>query len=129
MEGEVEGLGELGFVFIVSWDSEGACSGYRASAGSRAAIVLRGDMLRLLRRIDPLGECRLGEWRLPFEMPCRQVMMRSLGGCVDALSRLERLVRESMLLGRPIFEAESHSRIRRRLLKAQSCRNTLSDPV
>jgi hypothetical protein len=88
-------------------------------------MFLRGDMLRLfLRRMDPLGE-----WRLPFEMSCRQVMMRSLGGCVDTLSLLDRLVRDRMLLGRPFFEAISHSRIRKRLLNAQSCRNTFSDPV
>ena len=70
-----------------------------------AASDFRGEALRRGRE--------LVESRLPCDMPCRHVIMRSFGGCVDTLSRRDRLVREIILLGRPIpdalfMEAVSH---------------------
>jgi hypothetical protein len=94
----------------------------------RRANDLRGEALR--------RGSELFESKLPCEMPCRQVMMRSLGGCVDMLLLREWLVRDKMLLGRPSLELAllsdpvSHaSLIRKRLAKAQSCLNTLIAPV
>jgi hypothetical protein len=45
---------------------------------------------RLMRAKDLRGEAlrrgnELLESKLPFDMSCRQVMMRSFGGCVDIL--------------------------------------------
>ena len=104
-------------------------SGGRAECKLRPAKDLRGDALRRGREL-------FVESKLPCEMPCRQVMIRSLGGCVDMLSLLDRLVRDSMLLGRPIFDPPlfmddvSHvSLIRKRLTKAQSCLKTFNEPV
>jgi hypothetical protein len=48
----------------------------------RRASDFRGEALRR-------GSELLVESKLPWEMPCRQVMMRSLGGCVDTLDRRE----------------------------------------
>lgn len=93
----------------------------------RAARDLRGEALRM--------ESEVPESMLPWVMSWRQVMMRSLGGCVDTLSRRDRLVREIMLLGRPMTDARfirvlSHcSLCRIRFWNAQSCRNTLRAPV
>lgn len=89
---------------------------------------LRGE---LLRRGNELLESKL-----PCDMPCRQVIIRSLGGCVDMLLLREWLVRDRMLLGRPSLDPAllkdpvSHvSLMRMRLLYAQSCLNTLIAPV
>lgn len=100
-------------------------SGARAELRLSAAIDLRGETLRpLLRRIDPV------ESKLPCEMSCRHVMIRSFGGCVDTESLLERLFRERMLLGRPNLEDVSHvSLSRTRLSYAQSCLKTFKDPL
>jgi hypothetical protein len=94
----------------------------------RAANDFRGEALRRGRE--------LLESKLPCDIPCRHVMMRSLGGWVDMLSLLERwLVRDKMLLGRPMPDAlfidavSSCSLMRMRFAKAQSCRNTFSAPV
>lgn len=100
-------------------------SGARAEFRLSAARDLRGETLRTLRRrMEPV------ESKLPWEMFWRQVMMRSFGGCVDTLSLLERLVRERMLLGRPIFDDVSQVSLRRmRLSYAQSCRKTFNEPL
>jgi hypothetical protein len=104
-------------------------SGWRTEPKLRRTNDLRGEALR--RGREPLVESKL-----PLDMPCRQVMMRSLGGCVDTLSLREWLVRDSMLLGRPILEPAllsddvSHaSLIRMRLANAQSCLKTFMAPV
>lgn len=118
----------VGPELVVSWDLVGfkdGVSGAGVELMLSAAIDLRGETLRpFLRRTEPV------ESKLPCEIPCRQVMMRSFGGCVDTLSRLERLVRERMLLGRPILDEVSQvSRSRTRLSYAQSCLKTFSDPL
>lgn len=95
--------------------------------GCRLANDLRGEALRRGRE--------LFKSKLLWEMPWRHVMMRSFGGCVETLSRLERLVLERMLLGLPIpdasfIEAVSQvSLLRMRFANAQSCRKTLMAPV
>jgi hypothetical protein len=118
----------VGTEFVVSWDFVGLRageSGVRAELRLSAAIDLRGETLRpLFRRIDPV------ESKLPCEMLCRHVMMRSFGGCVDTLSLLDRLVRDRMLLGRPFLDDVSQvSLSRTRLSYAQSCLNTFNDPL
>lgn len=57
-------------------------SGWRTELKLRRAKDLRGEALRR-------GSELLVESKLPCDMPCRQVMMRSLGGCVDTLSLRE----------------------------------------
>jgi hypothetical protein len=103
-------------------------SGWRTEVRLRRANDLRGEALR--------RGSELLESKLPCEMPCRHVMIRSLGGCVDMLLLREWVVRDRMLLGRPSLEPAllidpvSHaSLIRKRLAKAQSCLNTLIAPV
>jgi hypothetical protein len=103
-------------------------SGCRTEFRLRRARDLRGELLR--------RGSELLESKLPCDMPCLQVMMRSLGGCVEMLLLREWLVRDRMLLGRPSLEPAllrepvSHvSLIRTRLLNAQSCLNTLIAPV
>lgn len=103
-------------------------SGWRTELKLMRARDLRGE---LLRRGNELFESKL-----PWDMPCLQVMMRSFGGCVDMLLLREWLVRDRMLLGRPSLEPAlrkepvSHaSLMRTRLLYAQSCLNTLIAPV
>jgi hypothetical protein len=61
------------------------------------ASDFRGEALR--------REMELVESMLPCDMPCRHVMMRSFGGCVDMLSLRDRLVRDIILLGRPMPDA------------------------
>ena len=118
----------LGPVLVVSWESVGRRpgeSGARAECKLSAAIDLRGEALRaLLLRADPV------ESKLPCEMLCCQFMMRSLGGWVDTLSRLERLARDTILLGRPSLEEVSHRFLScMRFSYAQSCLNTFNDPL
>src|SRR5690348_1002954 len=72
-------------------------SGWRTEFMLRRANDFRGDALRRAREL-------LVESKLPCDMPWRHVMMRSFGGCVETLSLRDRLVRDNMLLGRPIFE-------------------------
>ena len=71
-------------------------SGWRTEVRLRRARDFRGEALR--RGSEVL------ESKLPWEIPCRQVMMRSLGGCVDILLLRDWLVRDKILLGRPSFE-------------------------
>lgn len=109
---------------------ESACeSECRVEAKERPARDLRGEALRR-------GSELFVESKLPCEMPWRQVMMRSIGGCVEMLSRRDRLEREIMLFGRPIFEPArfidvvSQASLRRmRFANAQSCLNTFKEPV
>ena len=100
-------------------------SGARAECKLSAAMDLRGEGLRpLLLRTDPL------ESKLPCETLCCQFMMRSLGGWVDTLSRLDRLARDTTLLGRPNLEEFSQTFFScMRFSYAQSCRNTFNDPL
>jgi hypothetical protein len=104
-------------------------SGWRTEVILRRASDLRGDALRRASEL-------LVESKLPCDMPCRQVMIRSFGGCVDMLSLRDRLVRDNMLLGLPIFgpalrsDVVSHVSLNRmRFANAQSCLNTFSAPV
>ena len=93
----------------------------------RAARDFRGEALRRGREFV--------ESKLACDMLCRHVIIRSFGGCVDTLSRRDRLVRDMMLLGRPIpdilfMDAVSHCSLSRmRFWWAQSCLNTFSAPV
>jgi hypothetical protein len=57
-------------------------SGWRTDVMLRRAIDFRGEALRR-------GSELLVESKLPWEMPCLQVIMRSFGGCVDTLDRRE----------------------------------------
>ena len=122
MDMEVFGV-PVGLVSRVSFVCVERRTGESVDLKLRAASDLRGEALR--RGRDEL------ESKLP--MPCRHVMIRSFGGCVDILSLLE--VRDIMLLGRPIPDARfmdavsNCSLIRRRFAKAQSCRNTFNAPV
>lgn len=97
----------------------GGCTGRRMGESDCDC----GAECRLNAASDFLGEAlrrgtELLESKLPCAMPCRQVMMRSLGGCVERLSLRERLVRDIMLLGRPmpevlLMDAVSHCSVSR----------------
>ena len=84
-----------------------------------------------------MGVVPLTESKLPWDMSCRQDMMRSFGGCVEVLSlRVRPVWEDRMLLGRPNLdrfentEAVSQlSMARVRFENAQSWRKTLIAPV
>jgi hypothetical protein len=134
---ETDGLGlslgpETGVAIVGIGPRAGESNGRMEARLAR--FVLRGEVLRAMlpRGVDPLTESKL-----PCDSSCRQLMIRSLGGCVAVLSRLD-LPSESTLGDRPVLEparfektdAASQLSVNRfRFLCAQSCRKTFIEPV
>jgi len=101
MDTDVSGLPlgpDTGVAIVGIGPSAGESKGRIEAMLSR--FDFRGEVLRamLLRGVEPLAESKL-----PCESSCRQFMMRSFGGCVAVLSRLDFPI-ESILFERPTME-------------------------